>query len=309
MHSLIIRLLRDLGISNPEEWANLLNAFLRIGIVLFLAWLVLLVAGRLIRLFTRYMARQENDPEQNKRVETLAQVFRYIASVVVFIVAGMLVLSELGISIAPVLATAGVAGVAIGFGAQSLVKDYFNGFCILVENQIRQGDVVQIAGLSGLVEEMTLRYVQLRDYEGNVHFVPNGAITTVTNMSRGFAFAVIDLGVGYKENIDEVMAAMREIAVDMRKDPQFASRILDELEMAGVEKLADSAVILRCRIRVLPLEQWNVKREYLRRIKTLFDERGIEMPFRQVTVNTTQPAAPAVIAAAAAAAASDAKGA
>lgn len=295
---MLIRFLRDLGVTDPEEWASLLNAGLRILLIFLIAWLALFLAARLIRVFKRYMERQDSDPEQSKRVDTLAQVFRYIASVVVIIVAGMLILSELGISIAPVLATAGVAGVAIGFGAQSLVKDYFSGFCILVENQIRQGDVVTIAGLGGQVEEMTLRYVRLRDYEGNVHYVPNGTISTVTNRSRGFAYAVMDISVAYKEDADRIMAIMHEVARGMRKDADFAARILEDMEMAGVEALADSAVVIRCRIRVLPLEQWNVKREYLRRIKQAFDAQNIEIPFRQVTVNTANLAAAAAAAAA-----------
>lgn len=276
MHATLTNFLRDLGFSNPEEWANLAATGLRILVIIFIAWLVLSSAGRLIRIFRRYMERQDTDPEQIKRVETLAQVFRYTASVLVFIIAGMLVLSELGISIAPVLATAGVAGIAIGFGAQSLVKDYFNGFCILVENQIRQGDVVRIANLSGQVEEMTLRYVQLRDYEGNVHYVPNSAITTVTNRSRGFAYAVMDVPVAYKADVDAVTAVMREVGAELRADKDWSARLLGDVEIAGIEKLADTGNVIRCRMRTLPMEQWNVRREFLRRVKPLFEQRGIE---------------------------------
>ena len=276
MHATLTDFLRDLGFSNPEEWANLAATCLRIFVIVFIAWLILRVAGRLIRVFKRYMDRQDTDPEQVKRVETLAQAFRYMASVLVFIVAGMLVLSELGISIAPVLATAGVAGVAIGFGAQSLVKDYFNGFSILVENQIRQGDVVKVAGLSGQVEEMTLRYVQLRDYEGNVHFVPNSAITTVTNRSRGFAYAVMDVPIAYRVDIEAVMQALRDVGAELRADKDWSVRLLGDLEVAGVEKLADTGNILRCRMRTLPMEQWNVRREFLRRIKPRLDRMGVD---------------------------------
>jgi moderate conductance mechanosensitive channel len=276
MHATLTNLLRDFGIGNPEEWANLAVTGLRVLIIVFIAWLVLAAAGRLIRIFKRYMDRQDTDPEQVKRVETLAQVFRYIASVLVFIVAGMLVLSELGISIAPVLATAGVAGIAIGFGAQSLVKDYFNGFCILVENQIRQGDVVRIAGVSGQVEEMTLRYVQLRDYEGNVHFVPNSEIKTVTNRSRGFAYAVMDVPVNYKADVDAVIAVMREAGAEMRGDKDWSARLLGDVEVAGMEKMADTGNVIRCRVRTLPMEQWNVRREFLRRLKPRFEQAGIE---------------------------------
>jgi len=190
----------------------------------------------------------------------------------------------LGVAVAPILGAAGVVGLAVGFGAQSLVKDYFSGFFILLENQMRQGDVVEIAGKSGMIEEITLRYVRLRDYDGNVHYVSNGLITTVTNMSRGYAQSVVDVGVAYREDPDEAMQIMRETGADLRADPVFGPNILDDLEIAGVDRWADSAIILRCRFRVRPLEQWNVRREFLRRLKKAFDARGIEIPFPHLTI-------------------------
>ena len=200
------------------------------------------------------------------------------------LVAGMLILSEFGISVAPILGAAGVVGLAVGFGAQSLVKDYFTGFFLLLENQIRQGDVVKVADRGGLVEEVTLRYVRLRDYDGNVHFVPNGLISTVKNMSRDFAQSVVDVGIAYRENVDEAFAVMREVAEGMRADATFGPKILDELEIAGVERWDDSAVTLRCRFKVMPLEQWSVRREYLRRLKAAFDAKGIEIPYPHLTI-------------------------
>ena len=143
-----------------------------------------------------------------RRAETLARVVRYLIALVISAVAAMLVLAEVGVSLAPILGAAGVVGLAIGFGAQSLVKDYFTGFFMLFEDQIRTGDVVKIADIGGSVEDITLRHVRLRDYDGNVHFVPTASITTVTNMSRSFAQAVVDIGVSYRENVDEVMALM-----------------------------------------------------------------------------------------------------
>src|SRR5207302_314782 len=168
------------------------------------------IAARLIRVFRSYMARRSGADEAS-RVETLARVFRNAAAVVIVIVAGTLVLGELGISIAPILATAGVAGVAIGFGAQSLIKDYFNGFFLLLDDQVREGDVVEVAGKAGLVEEVTLRYVRLRDFEGHVHFVPNGEIKVVTNRTRGYAHAVIEVGIAYEADIDKALAVMLEV--------------------------------------------------------------------------------------------------
>jgi len=256
----------------------------RIGVILLLAWALQALAARLIRLFRGYVSGRTG-AEERARVETLARVIRNAATVVILLVAGMLVLGELGISVAPILATAGVAGIAIGFGAQSLIKDYFNGVFLLLEDQLRQGDVVEVAGKGGQVEEVTLRYVRLRDFDGHVHYVPNGEIKVVTNRTREFARAVIEVGVAYAADPDAAFAAMREVARAMRADPDWARRIAEDIEIIGVERWADSAVILRARLKVVPaIEQWNVKREFLRRLKAEFDARGIEIPYPHLTL-------------------------
>ena len=232
------------------------------------------------------MMRRASGPDELPRITTVGRVFRYAATVVVVLVAGMLILGELGISIAPILATAGVAGLAIGFGAQSLIKDYFTGMFLLLEDQIRQGDVIEVAGKAGQVEELTLRYVRLRDGDGYVHFVPNGEIKLVSNRTRGFARAVVDVGVGYGVDVEQALAAMREVGRAMRADEQWKGRIADDVEILGVEKLDNSAVVLRGQLKVVPaVEQQNVKREFLKRLKLEFDSRGIEIPFPQLTVH------------------------
>lgn len=270
-------------------WAGPLMTVSRIVLILIMAWVVMSVAKRLLgTIRSRLAARIEGDIDAIKRTETLTRVFRYVVTVVVSLVAGMLVLSELGISLAPILGAAGVVGLAVGFGAQSLVKDYFTGLFLLIENQIRQGDVVNIAGLAGAVEEINLRHIRLRDYEGNVHFVPNGMVTTVTNMTREFSQAVVDVGVAYREDVDEVFAVMNDTARELREDEAFSAHILGDLEMAGVNAWADSAVVIRARLRVAAGQQWGVRREYLRRLKKAFDQRGIEIPFPHMTVYAGQ---------------------
>jgi small conductance mechanosensitive channel len=264
------------------------TTLLRVTLIIVAAWVLIAVLQRAIRTLRERIASRMDDRESAKRAETLGRVFRYLASVVVSLIAVMLVLAEVGVSVAPILGAAGVVGLAIGFGAQSLVKDFFTGFFILLENQIRQGDVVKLGDHAGMVEVVTLRYVQLRDYDGNVHYVPNGHISTVINMTRGYSNAVMDIGVAYRENVDEVMAVMRQVAVELQKDPAFQLKILAELEIAGVESLADSAVVIRCRFRTRPLEQWGVKREYLRRVKAAFDAHGIEIPYPHMTVYAGQ---------------------
>jgi len=281
---------------STREWVSYGQSALRVVMIAVAAWVVIRVGNRAIR--TMRMRLQERAPsvDRAKRLETLGRVFRYVLAVVVSVVGGMLILNELGISVAPILATAGVAGIAVGFGAQSLIKDYFNGFFLLVDDQLRQGDVVEVAGIGGLVEDLTLRFVRLRDYDGNVHFVPNGQISTVTNRTRNFAFAVIDVGIAYRESVDEAVGVMREVGRGMRSDDSFGPRILEDLEIAGVDQWADSAVIIRCRFKVKPIEQWGVRREFLQRLKAAFDARGIEIPFPHLTVYAGEPkqgAAPA----------------
>lgn len=260
-------------------------AGLRIVLIVCLAWLLVAVLQKMIRQVRERIAARMDDAEAVKRAQTLGRVLRYVVAVVVSLIAGMLVLGELGISVAPILGAAGVVGLAVGFGAQSLVKDYFTGLFILLEDQIHLGDVVRLGEHAGLVEEMTLRYVRLRDYDGHVHFVSNGQIGTVVNMGREHARAVVDVGVAYGCDLDLAMTVMRETAEAMRADPAHAAQIVEAFEMVGVERWADSAVILRGRFKVAPLAQWTVRREFLRRLKQAFDRAGIEIPFPQVTLH------------------------
>jgi small-conductance mechanosensitive channel len=276
------------NIAELREWFHITDSPLRVVIILLLSWMMLVISRKLIRSFRRYMEKRAATSEDKQRIDTLERVFRYVATVLISLVAGMLILSELGISIVPFLGAAGVVGVAVGFGAQSLIKDYFNGFFILLENQIRKGDVVEVSGKSGLVEDVTLRYITLRDYEGSVHFVPNGLITTVTNKSRGYAYAVIDVSIAYRESIDEAYEVMREVGREMRESKDFSAKIIGDLEIAGVQSWADSAVVLRCRFKVASLEQWGVRREFLYRLKKAFDAHNIEIPYPHLTLHAGQ---------------------
>lgn len=264
-------------------------SFMRITAIIVGAWIVLRVAQRAVRTLRARIASRLDDQESAKRADTLGRVVRYMVAVVVTLVAGMLVLSELGVSVAPILGAAGVAGLAVGFGAQSLVKDYFTGFFLLVEDQIRQGDVVKLGEHSGVVEEVTLRYVQLRDYDGHVHFVPNGTITNVVNFGRGHANAVVEVGVAHSADLERAMAVMQEVGAALRLDPAFAARIQGDVDMAGVERWADAAVFLRARMRVTPLAQWDVRREFLRRLKPAFDQAGVELPAPAAAAKLPQP--------------------
>lgn len=277
----LLQMLRNI---DWNRWSAPALSAVRIVLIIAAAWVAISVLQRAVRAVRGRIEGRLLADENIGRAETLERVVRYLIAMVIGAVTVMLVLAEVGVSIAPILGAAGVVGLAIGFGAQSLVKDYFTGFFVLFEDQLRTGDVVTIADIGGVVEDITLRHVRLRDYDGNVHFIPNGLITVVTNKSRTFSQAVMDVGVSYRENIDDALAVMAEVGAGMRADPAFAGKIADDLEIAGVENLADSAVVLRCRFRTLPSQQWTVKREYLRRIKAAFDERGIEIPYPHMTV-------------------------
>lgn len=227
---------------------------------------------------------KNHDDEMIKRAETLKAVVRSVISIALIAVALMMILGNLGLDIGPILASAGVLGLAVGFGAQQLVRDVINGFFILMDDQIRVGDVVSIAGQGGLVESVNLRLTKLRDLSGNVHYVRNGEITVVTNMTKEFSRYVFDVGIAYRENVDEVIEVLKQIDEEMRQDEVYGADILEPLEILGLDRFDDSAVVVRVRTKTKPIRQWAVGREFNRRMKQRFDELGIEIPFPHVTL-------------------------
>jgi small conductance mechanosensitive channel len=257
-----------------KPWMDVLRPWFSLLLIWTLAWFVLRLLRRLLTELNTHIISRVGEFHEPRRVETLMNVFRYTANIVVAAVATMLTLGTIGISVTPILATAGVAGIAVGFGAQSLVKDFFTGLFLLLENQVSEGDVIEVAGKSGHVERVTLRHIRIRDYDGSVHFIPNGMITTVTNRSRDYAYAVIDMNVRRQEDLERVFMLMRSVSDDMRRDPLLGDMILDRIDIGGVEKVEDAAIALRCRLKVQPAKQWRVRREFLRRMKAALD--GVE---------------------------------
>ena len=221
---------------------------------------------------------------QEQRTRTLLSLLRSVGIVIIMVMTTFMVLGSLGVELGPLLAGAGVIGLAISFGAQSLVKDVISGLFILFENQFGVGDVIRIEGVSGAVEKMTLRVVVLRDVHGVVHIVPNGQITKVSNLTRSWARVVLDVGVAYKEDPDRVMQVLRSIGAEMHEDPAWKPLLVDPVEVPGIEAFGDSAVSIRVMAKTLPLKQWDVARELRRRIKLRFDREGIEIPFPHQTV-------------------------
>ncbi|HZB13216.1 MAG TPA: mechanosensitive ion channel family protein, partial [Chryseolinea sp.] len=222
--------------------------------------------------------RYKSIEEQQERIETLSRALRSGITIIILIVAGLTLLSEFGIDVSVLLGGAAVFSLAIAFGAQSLIKDYFSGVMIISENQYRVGNVVNINNVSGVVEDITLRMTILRDVEGVVHFIPHGEIKVVSNLGYGWSQIALDVKIAYTENVDYVMSVIMEVALELRKDPSFGKYIIKEPELLGVDSFADSSLIIKILVKTPPLKQWIVKRELLRRIKNRFDEEGIEIP-------------------------------
>ncbi len=259
---------------------------LRILLILILMFVFIKIAQLLSdRLFKRFKkTKKDMDDEFRKRADTLSSIVGNILTICIIIVAAITIMGQLDIPIAPVLASAGIVGVALGFGAQHLVKDVISGFFILLDDQIRVGDVVQIAGKGGLVEKINLRMTILRDLAGNVHYVRNGEIDVVTNMTKEYSRYVFDVGVAYREDVDEVIEVIKQVDEGMRNDSQFKDDILEPVEILGLDQFADSAIIIKARTKTKPIKQWAVGREFNKRLKKMFDEKDIEIPFPHITL-------------------------
>lgn len=252
--------------------------------ILLVAFLVWEITNSLIE---GYLSRKDalgQELEASARTRTLLAVARKALTIALAVVATLMVLSELGVDIAPLLAGAGVLGLAIGFGAQKLVQDVITGVFILLEDQIAVGDVVTVGDKGGLVEAVSIRTVRLRDLAGTVHTIPFSAINVVSNMTKEFSFYVMEVGVAYRENVDEVMQVLKDLGAEMQQDEEYGSKIIEPLEVLGVDAFADSAVVIKARIKTAPIKQWWVGREFNRRMKNRFDELGIEIPFPHTTV-------------------------
>ena len=243
------------------------------------ATIVLEVATTLVDRYLTQVDEKGELLERSQRARTLLPLARNALRVVVGVIAALMILSEIGLDIAPVLAGVGVAGLAIGFGAQTLVKDIITGLFILLEDSVAVGDVVTAGGHTGTVEAITIRTIRMRDLQGQVHTVPYSSVDTISNMTKEFSYYLIDMGVAYREDYDEVVEVMRAVGAELQQDPEIGPNMLEPLEIMGLNSFGDSAVIVRARLKTQPLTQWATGREYNRRLKAAFDERGIEIPF------------------------------
>lgn len=281
-----------------DFWKQFVSIFTRwlitdlpsILLLMLLLVIVLRITSALINnlkhvLIKRMVYRDEEpDLEIEKRLNTLMGIIRKTSRIVIWSIFGMIFLQKININIAPILTGAGIVGLAVGFGAQELVRDFISGFFILLEDGIRTGDVVTLNGTSGKVERIELRTITLRDSSGVVHIFQNGKINTISNMTKGWSAMVFNIGVAYKEDLTQVMQLMKEVGDSMYAEDEYRSKMLDTMEVSGLNDFGDSSLVIRGRIRTKPGQQWSIGREYRKRLKEAFDEHKIEIPFPHQTI-------------------------
>lgn len=286
------------NILTTEFWNKLLSAIFDwvitelpgiLILILILVIILRVIRYSISRLKNLLIKRAEHDTsvdtrEAEKRINTLTGIVQGLVRVVLYTVFVIMLLSKFGIDVGPILASAGIVGLAVGFGAQELVRDYISGFFMLLENQVRTGDVVIINGTGGLVEKIELRTITLRDLSGVVHIFQNGKINTLSNMTKEWSAMVFNIGVAYKEDVDQVMEIMKQVGEELQQDPKHGPEIIEPIEIFGLDEFADSALIIKARLKTKPIKQWNIGREYRRRLKIAFDKHNIEIPFPHTTV-------------------------
>ena len=277
------------GFFTDISWDVIIKSSLRVVMILVIAYGIMKLIKSFIKKIENNLitkSREEGEPptESEKRINTIVRLLRQASLLALWLTAFLIVLRELGVEIAPIIAGAGIVGLAVGFGAQNLVRDFISGFFIIMENQVRVGDVANINGTGGLVERINFRTIVLRDLAGVVHIFPNGTINTLSNLTKEWSAYIFEIGVAYKEDTDKVVEIMKNIGSKMLEDDEFGKLMLEEPEIFGVDKFGDSAVVIKGRIRTLPIRQWAVGREFLRRVKYAFDQNNIEIPFPHRTI-------------------------
>lgn len=275
---------------NFDFYLPLIFNAVRIAFILLFAYICTVVVTRLLRGLRHYavkmMLRTDggNTFEVEKRADTISSLGRKALLILIWTIAALMILKEMNFDVRPLLAGAGVVGVAVGFGAQSIIKDVLSGVFLMMENQIRLNDVAVINGKGGLVEAINLRTTVLRAEDGAVHIFPNGSITSLSNLTREYSYYVLSISVSYQEDTDRVIAVLQEIARGLSDEEPYRSAILAPIEIMGVDQLGDFAVVIKARFKTLPVQQWLVGREMNRRIKKRFEELNIDMPFPTQTI-------------------------
>lgn len=306
---LFLAMLLTISVWSPDFLSFLLShqstllKLIRLPLIVLVGLVSYQVASLFIQKLVKYLVESKTPPESTssseieKRMTTIGSILHKTLLLTVCLLTALMLLNELGFSIGPLLAGAGIIGVAVGFGSQNLVKDIISGLFMIIENQVRVGDVAILNGTGGLVEDLSLRTTVLRGIDGTVHIFPNGTITTVSNMTHDFSYYVFELGVAYKEDVDHVCTVLQEVGDQICQEEPYKSAILAPLEILGLDKFTDSAMIIKARLKTKPIKQWEIGREMNRRIKKRFDKEGIEIPFPHRTILFDQTNQPLAIAA------------
>jgi small-conductance mechanosensitive channel len=262
---------------------------LKVLILIVVGYVVYKYGGSVISRIVRKMVPADSrltPEEEERREDTLIKIFVGTLKFVVIIIVGLMILSEFGVNIAPLIAGAGIIGLAVGFGGQYLIRDLLTGLFIILENQYRVGDVVSIAGIAGSVEDITLRVTVLRDLDGTVHHIPHGEVTTVSNKAKGFARINLDIGISYNADLETVIDVVNTVGKELAADPEFKDKIIDAPKFLRVSEFADSSVNIKILGETKPLDQWEVTGELRKRLKIAFDKNGIEIPFPQMVMHS-----------------------
>lgn len=282
---------KGLHLGDVSAWA--LAGGLRLVLIAGISFVIVRVVHVLVRRFEMEVSAGSGLEvlERAKRAKTLGGLIRNVLTTLVVAVASLMILREVGLDITPILTGAGIVGLAVGFGAQMLVKDIISGFFLILENDVRVGDVVAVDRHSGVVEDMNLRTMVLRDVEGTVHIIPNGSVGVLSNKTKDFSYAVFDVPAAYSADTDQIVALIRDVGGELRQDAAFAPFVLDDVEVLGVEAFGDSSVTIRARIKTMPIRQWDVAREFRRRLKKAYDAKGVEFPYPTRTMRISGPPA------------------
>ena len=274
-----------------SSWEAMITWSINTGPKLLIILILFFVSTKIIRvIITRFQKHlykvyeEKGDLEGKKRIVTLSELLRTSLMVILYVVFTLLLLSQFGVNIAPLLAGAGIVGLAIGFGAQELVRDVISGFFMILENQIRVGDIVNINGTGGLIEKIEVRTITLRDFAGVVHIFQNGKINGLSNMTKEWSAMVFDIGVAYKEDPDQVIKVINEVGRELQEDHEISENILEPIEVVGLERFGESEIVIKARLKTKPGQQFVIGRAFRKRLKYAFDQQGIEIPFPHRTI-------------------------
>ena len=257
-----------------------------IEIVLFI--IILRIVNKTLHLFFEKLLSRISDTETKKHYQTLRQLGIYIIDAIIILFFATNILGNFGIDMKPILATAGILGVAVGFGGKKFVEDLFTGLSIILTGQLRVGDYVTVNNSTGTVEKVTLTMIVIRAFNGDVHYLRNGQIDTIVNQTKNFSFPIFNISVAYKTDVTHAMKVLRELGQELRQNPTYSRFVLSDIEVLGLNEFQDSAIIIQCRIKTTPQEQWMVKRKFNQMVKERFEKEGIEIPFPQVVVNKAE---------------------